>query len=99
LSVPEQAVRQSRQYCGEVFHKLTAQKESRIEDGHLQPDHVHMLISIPAKYTVSQVVRFLKKKSAIHIARVCTEKGNEISLAKGFGLAAFSFPTWGVMKP
>ena len=32
---------------GEVFHKLAVQKESRIEQGHLQPDHVHMLISIP----------------------------------------------------
>ena len=62
---------------------------SRIEEGHLQPDHVHMLISIPPKYVVSQVVGFLKGKSAIPIARVCTEKGNEISLAKAFGSRFF----------
>ena len=33
-------------------------------------DHVHMMISIPPKYAVSQVVGFIKGKSAIHIARV-----------------------------
>jgi putative transposase len=65
---------QIRQYLGEVFHKLAAQKESRIEEGHLQPDHVHMLISIPPKYAVSQVVGFMKGKSAIHIARVYGER-------------------------
>ena len=65
---------QIRQHLGEVFHKLAAQKESRIEEGRLQPDHVHMLISIPPKYAVSQVVGFLKGKSAIHIARVYGER-------------------------
>jgi putative transposase len=65
---------QIRQHLGEVFHKLAVQKESRIEEGHLQPDHVHMLISIPPKYAVSQVVGFIKGKSAIHIARVYGER-------------------------
>ena len=65
---------QIRQHLGELFHKLAAQKESRIEEGHLQPDHVHMLISIPPKYAVSQVVGFIKGKSAIHIARVYGER-------------------------
>src|SRR5499425_3479796 len=65
---------QIRQHLGEVFRKLAAQKESRIEQGHLQPDHVHMLISIPPKYAVSQVVGFIKGKSAIHIARVYGER-------------------------
>jgi putative transposase len=64
---------QIRQHLGEVFHKLTVQKESWIEQGHLQPDHVHMLISIPPKYAVSQVVGFIKGKSAVHIARVYGE--------------------------
>jgi putative transposase len=56
---------QTRQHIGEVFHKLAGQKESRIEQGHLQPDHVHILISIPPKYAMSQVVGFIKGKSAI----------------------------------
>ena len=51
-------MRQIRQHLGEVFHKLAAQKESWIEDGHLQSDHVHMLISIPPKCAVPQVVCF-----------------------------------------
>ncbi len=60
---------QVRRELGEVFHRLAHQKESRIEQGHLMPDHVHMLLSIPPKYAVSQVVGFIKGKSAIHIAR------------------------------
>jgi putative transposase len=51
---------QLRQYLGEVFRRLAEQKESRIEEGHLMPDHVHMMISIPPKYAVSQVVGFIK---------------------------------------
>ena len=63
-----------RRNLGEVFHKLAAQKESRIEEGHIQPDYVHMLIMIPPKYAVSQVVGFIKGKSAIYIARVYGER-------------------------
>jgi putative transposase len=65
---------QLRRYLGEVFHRLARQKESRIEEGHLMPDHVHMLISIPPKYAVSQVVGYIKGKSAIHVARVYGER-------------------------
>ena len=59
-----------RKYLGEVLRKLAEQKESRIEEGHLLPDHVHMMISIPPKYAVAQVIGFIKGKSAIHLARV-----------------------------
>lgn|ERR1700690_104612 len=65
---------QLRRYLGEVFRKPALQRESRIEEGHLMPDHVHMLISIPPKYAVSQVVGFIKGKSAIHLARVYGER-------------------------
>ena len=63
-----------RQHLGEVFKRLASQKESRIIEGHLMPDHVHMLIAIPPKYAVSQVIGFIKGKSAIHLARVYGEK-------------------------
>jgi hypothetical protein len=53
---------QLRQYLGEVFRRLAEQKESQIEEGHLMSDHVHMMISIPPKYAVSQVVGFIKGK-------------------------------------
>ena len=63
-----------RQHLGTVFRTLASQKESRIEEGHLMPDHVHMMISIPPKYAVSQVVGYIKGKSAIHLARVYGER-------------------------
>ena len=63
-----------RRHLGEVFHQLARQKESWIEEGHLQPDHVHMLIAIPPKYAVAQVIGYLKGKRAIHLARVYAER-------------------------
>ena len=59
-----------RQYLGELFHSLARQKECKILEGHLCNDHVHVLISIPPKYSVAQVIGFIKGKSAIHIARM-----------------------------
>jgi putative transposase len=59
-----------RKYLGEVFRQLALHRESRIIDGHLLKDHVHMLIPIPPKYAVSQVVGYVKGESAIHIARM-----------------------------
>ena len=65
---------QLRTHLGEVFRGLAQHKESRIEEGHLMADHVHMMISIPPKYAVSQVIGFIKGKSAIHLARVYGER-------------------------
>jgi len=61
--------RQLRQHLGEVFRQLAQQRESQILEGHLIVDHVHMLISIPPKYAVAQVIGYIKGESAIHIAR------------------------------
>ncbi len=63
-----------RPHLGEVFRRLAEQKQSRIEEGHLMPDHVHMMISIPPKFAVSEVVGFIKGKSPIHLARVYGER-------------------------
>ena len=63
-----------RRHLGTVFRTLAEQKESRIEEGHLMADHVHMLISIPPKYAVANVVGLMKGKSAIHIARTFMER-------------------------
>ncbi len=65
---------QLRQHLGEVFHELARQKQSRVEEGHLMSDHVHMMLAIPPKYAVSQVVGYMKGKSAIHLARVYGER-------------------------
>ena len=58
-----------RKYLGEIFRDLAQRKECEILEGHLMSDHVHMLVSIPPKYAVAQVIGFLKGKSAIQIAR------------------------------
>ena len=58
-----------RKHLGPVLRELARQRECVVEEGHLNLDHVHMLLSIPPKYAVAQVLGFIKGKSAIHIAR------------------------------
>jgi putative transposase len=57
-----------------LLRALAKQKESEVLEGHLMPDHVHMLVSIPPKYSVAQVVGYMKGKSAIHVARTFGER-------------------------
>ena len=64
-----------RKELGPMFRELARHKACRVEEGHLRPDHVHMLLSIPPKYAVAAIVGYLKGKSAIHIAR--TYRGKE----------------------
>ena len=85
---------QLRKQLGEVFRKLAAQKESRIEEGHLLLDHVHMLIAIPPKYAVSQVIGFIKGKSAIHLARVYGERKQNF-VGQHFGARGYFVSTVG----
>jgi putative transposase len=54
-----------RRYLGELLKDLAAQKECKILEGHLVSDHVHILISIPPKYSVSQAIGFIKGKSVM----------------------------------
>ena len=79
---------QLRRHLGEIFHELARHKDSRIEEGHLMADHVHMLISIPPKHAVAQVVGYIKGKSAIHVARVYGERkrnfGGQHFWARGY---------------
>ncbi len=58
-----------RTFWGPVFHDLPADKGSKILEGHMLCDHVHMMIKIPPKYAVSSVIGYIKGKSAIAIAR------------------------------
>jgi putative transposase len=59
-----------RNYLGDVFHRLAQQRESRILEGHLMVGHIHMLVQIPPKYAASQVVGYIKGKSATQWGRV-----------------------------
>ena len=58
-----------RQHLGQVFHELAKQRESEIIEGHLCPEHVHIMIRIPPKYSVSEVMGYIKGKSTIRAAR------------------------------
>jgi REP-associated tyrosine transposase len=54
-----------RRHLGEIFHELAVQKESKIVEGHLMADHVHMCISIPPKYAVSNGVGYSKARARL----------------------------------
>jgi len=83
-----------RKYLGEIFKELAKQKESKVEDGHLKSDHVHILISIPPKYSVAQVVGFIKGKSAIHIARTYGHRKRNF-MGENFWARGYYVPTVG----
>jgi putative transposase len=73
-----------RKFLGPVFHELAQQRRSKILEGHMVQDHVHMLIQIPPKYAVSEVIGYIKGKSAIAVARQFGE-GGEILMVKVSG--------------
>ena len=58
-----------RKFLAPVFHELASQRNCKIIEGHMVQDHVHILISIPPKYSIAEVVGYIKGKSAIAIAR------------------------------
>jgi putative transposase len=58
-----------KEFLKRTFHELARQKGCEIIGGHQVQDHVHMILSIPPKYAVSEIIGYLKGKSAIAIAR------------------------------
>jgi len=83
-----------RQQLKAIFHELARQKECQILEGHLMPDHVHMVITIPPKYAVSAVIGFVKGKSAIAVARLQGKERNfsgEHLWARGYAVSTVGF--------
>jgi len=84
-----------RPRLGQIFHALAMQKECHIVKGHLMHDHVHMLIEIPPKHKVSEVVGFLKGKSAIAVAREFGGKQRNFTgehfWARGYAVSTVGF--------
>ena len=76
---------------------MAEQKESRIEEGHLRPDHVHMMMAIPPKYAVLQVIGYIKGKRAIHLALVYGE-GSGILWVNTFGHEGSGCPRWAARR-
>src|SRR5262249_22711109 len=87
-----------RRELGPIIRDLAQQKESVVEEGHLMADHVHMLLSIPPKYSVSGVVGFIKGKSAIAIARRFMDRAKNF-VGQNFWARAITCQRWGGMKP
>ncbi len=59
----------TRKKIGVIIRQLCRQKGVEILEGNALPDHIHMVLSIPPKYSVAMVVGYLKGKSAIQIHR------------------------------
>ena len=58
-----------RRAVGPILRELCRQKGVEVLEGHLMPDHVHMCLSVPPKYSVAHVIGFIKGKSAVRIHR------------------------------
>ena len=86
---------QIRKALGPIFHELARQKECRILEGHVMPDHVHICIEIPPKYAVASVIGFLKGKSAITIARPFSGRERNFTgehfWARGYAVSTVGF--------
>ena len=83
-----------REALKEILHELARQKDSKIIEGHLLVDHVHMCISIPPKHSVSSVVGFMKGKSAITIAKMSGKQRNfngENFWARGYAVSTIGY--------
>jgi len=84
-----------RKYLGPVFRELSRQRESEILEGHMVIDHVHMLIRIPPKYAVAEIVGYIKGKSAIAVARQFGGKqrnfNGERFWARGYAVSTVGF--------
>ena len=83
-----------RQQLGPIFHELARQRECQILEGHLRPDPVHMVITIPPKYAVASVIGFLKGKRAVAVARLQGKERNftgEHFWARGYAVSTVGF--------
>ena len=84
-----------RPFLGKTFHELARHRDSEIIEGHMMTDHVHMLITIPSKYAVSDVIGYIKGKSAIAVARHFHGKQRNFSgeqfWARGYAVSTVGF--------
>jgi len=85
---------QLRRDLGPILRKLALQKESEVVEGKLKVNHVHMVVSIPPKYLVLQVVGYMKGKSAIWVARAMGRNRN--FLGQNFWARGYCISTVGL---
>jgi putative transposase len=58
-----------RKQIGKILHQLCRQKQVEIIEGHAMPDHIHLVLSVPPKYSIAMLIGYLKGKLAIQIHR------------------------------
>ena len=58
-----------RRELGKILRELCRQKDIELLEGKAMPDHVHMLLSVPPRYSIAMAIGFLKGKSAIRVHR------------------------------
>lgn len=84
-----------KEFLRKTFHELAEQKGCKIIGGHLVQDHVHMLLEIPPKYAVSEVIGYLKGKSAIAVSRHFMKRqrnfNGETFWARGYAVSTVGF--------
>ena len=87
--------RKVRTYLGNVFHEFVSQRGSEIIEGYMVQDHVHTLIRMPPKYSVSEVIGYIKGKSAIAVARQFGSRQKNYSgerlWARGYAVSTVGF--------
>jgi putative transposase len=86
-----------REFLGKIFHELAGQRNCKILEGHMVQDHVHMLITISPKYSVAEIVGYIKGKSAIAVARQFGGRkrnfNGERFWARGYAVSTVGFET------
>ena len=84
-----------RKFLGTIFHQLAATKGCKIVEGHMVQDHVHMIVCIPPKYAVSEIIGYIKGKSAIAVARQFSGRqrnfNGEKFWARGYAVSTIGF--------
>ena len=84
-----------REFLAKTFHELAGQRDCKIIEGHMVKDHVHMLITIPPKYSVAEVIGYIKGKSAIGVARQFSGRkrnfNGERFWARGYAVSTVGF--------
>jgi len=83
-----------RKFLGPIFHELAGQRRSKVLEGHMVQDHVHMLISIPLKYAVSEVIGYIKGKSAIGCSEAVFRKGKQLQRRMFLGTGICGINRW-----
>ena len=93
---------QVRRRVGEILRELCQQRGIKLLEGKAMPDHVHMLLSVPPKFSVAHTIGYLKGKSAIRIHRtVLKTKGTLFGRsfwAKGYCVSTVGWDEQGIKK-